>query len=62
MLQHRTKPLNSDSNNFIPKAINLNQIKFIQCVIAQTVTLSWINSVPHNYGESNTGSIKVDEW
>lgn len=38
------------------------QVKFIQRVIADTVTPSWLNSVPHNYGESNAGSIKADEW
>ncbi|KAF8200492.1 hypothetical protein K438DRAFT_2110620, partial [Mycena galopus ATCC 62051] len=43
-------------------AINLSQIKFIQRVIAQTATPSWINTVPHNYGESNAGTIKADEW
>ncbi|KAJ7870273.1 hypothetical protein B0H14DRAFT_3440108 [Mycena olivaceomarginata] len=36
--------------------------QFIQRVIAQTATPSWINSVPRNYGESNAGSIKADEW
>ncbi|KAF7372576.1 hypothetical protein MVEN_00120300 [Mycena venus] len=62
MTWRRTKPLSSDGNDFVPKTINLNQIKFIQRVIAQTVTPSWIKSVPRNYGESNAGSIKADEW
>ncbi|KAJ7119410.1 hypothetical protein C8R44DRAFT_538521, partial [Mycena epipterygia] len=30
--------------------------------ITQTVTPTWINTVPHNYGESNAGTIKADEW
>ncbi|KAJ7759953.1 hypothetical protein B0H16DRAFT_1815197 [Mycena metata] len=56
----RTKPRSTD--NFVPKAINLKQIKLIQRVIAQTVTPTWINTVPHSYGESNAGTIKADEW
>jgi hypothetical protein len=47
---------------FNPKAINLSGLKFIQRVIAKTVTPSWINSVPSNYGEANAGSIKAGEW
>nr|GAT44655.1 predicted protein [Mycena chlorophos] len=57
----RTKP-RSGAAAFVPKSINLAQIKFIQRVIEQTATPSWVNSVPHNYGESNAGSIKADEW
>ena len=37
-------------------------IAYIQHVIWNTVTLSWINSVPYNYGEVSTGSIKAAEW
>jgi hypothetical protein len=44
------------------KAINLSGLKFIQHVIAKTVTPSWINSMPSNYGETNASSIKADEW
>ncbi|KAJ7642972.1 hypothetical protein DFH06DRAFT_999374, partial [Mycena polygramma] len=56
-----TKPRRR-ADDFVPKAINLSQIKFIQRVIAQTATPSWINTVPRNYGESNAGTIKADEW
>ncbi|KAJ7660942.1 hypothetical protein DFH06DRAFT_988705, partial [Mycena polygramma] len=31
-------------------------------VIAQTVTPGWVGSVPHNYGDSNAGTIKAAEW
>jgi hypothetical protein len=31
-------------------------------VIRETVTPSWINSVPVNYGEDSAGTIKADEW
>ncbi|KAJ7186317.1 hypothetical protein GGX14DRAFT_332746, partial [Mycena pura] len=58
----RTKPRSGDINTFSPKAINLGHIKFIQRVISGTEKPSWVNSVPHNYGESNAGTIKADEW
>lgn len=48
--------------DFVPKAVNLTQLKYIQRVIAKTETPSWINSVPRNYGEGNAGTIKADEW
>ncbi|KAF7339057.1 hypothetical protein MVEN_01981900 [Mycena venus] len=48
--------------DFIPKAVNLQGLKFIQRVILKTATPSWINSVPRNYGESSAGTIKADEW
>jgi hypothetical protein len=37
-------------------------MEYIQRVIKETVTPSWINSVPANYGENSAGSIKADEW
>ncbi|KAF7335607.1 hypothetical protein MVEN_02215300 [Mycena venus] len=48
--------------HFVSRAIDLTKLKFIQRVIANTVTPSWVNSVPKNYGESNAGTIKADEW
>jgi len=37
-------------------------LRHIQRVIKETVTPSWINSVPANYGENAAGTIKADEW
>ncbi|KAF7362698.1 hypothetical protein MVEN_00619100 [Mycena venus] len=56
----RTQPLVDP--DFVPKAVDLTGLKFIQRVISKTTTPSWINSVPHNYGENNAGTIKADEW
>jgi hypothetical protein len=44
------------------KLCTLETIQHIQSVIKSTVTPSWINSVPHNYGEASAGSIKAAEW
>ncbi|KAJ7212401.1 hypothetical protein B0H12DRAFT_972004, partial [Mycena haematopus] len=55
-----TKPLVNP--HFVSRALDLTKIKFIQRVIAKTSTPAWINSVPKNYGESNAGTIKADEW
>jgi hypothetical protein len=55
-----TKPLTNP--HFVSRPIDLTKVKFIQRVIAQTCTPSWVNSVPKNYGESNAGTIKADEW
>ncbi|KAJ7749097.1 hypothetical protein B0H16DRAFT_1725140 [Mycena metata] len=55
-----TKPLVNP--HFVSRAIDLTKLKFIQCVIANTSTPAWVHSVPKNYGESNTGTIKADKW
>lgn len=34
----------------------------IQDVIRHTVTPSWLNSVPYNFGEAAAGTLKADEW
>jgi hypothetical protein len=34
----------------------------IRDVVAHTITPSWINSVPHNFGDAAAGSLKADEW
>jgi hypothetical protein len=59
--QRYTQPLASGTPNF-KKLCTLETIAYIQSVIRNTVTPSWINSVPHNYGEASAGSIKADEW
>lgn len=42
--------------------ITVDTIQYIQEVIKNTSTPSWVNSVPKNYGEANAGTIKADEW
>jgi hypothetical protein len=37
-------------------------LTFIQRVIRETHTPSWLNSVPKNYSECKAGTIKADEW
>ncbi|THV04110.1 hypothetical protein K435DRAFT_649992, partial [Dendrothele bispora CBS 962.96] len=37
-------------------------LQYVQHVITNTKTPSWINSVPKNYGEASAGTIKADEW
>ena len=34
----------------------------IRQVICETEVPSWLNSVPHNYGNANAGVVKADEW
>ena len=34
----------------------------IKQVINETAVPSWLNSVPHNYGDVGAGTIKADEW
>jgi hypothetical protein len=34
----------------------------IKQVINKTAVPSWLNSVPHNYGDVGAGTIKADEW
>lgn len=44
------------------KPITMDTLRYIQHVIKTTCRPSWIHSVPSNYGESNAGTIKADEW
>ncbi|KAJ7429428.1 hypothetical protein B0H11DRAFT_2265746 [Mycena galericulata] len=62
MTWRKTMPFKPDGYEYCPKNISTPDLTFIQQVIAQTTTPSWINSVPKNYGESGAGSIKADEW
>ena len=55
-----TQPLVSGTPNI--KLCTRETIAYIQKVIRNTVTPSWIDSVPHNYGEASAGSIKAAEW
>jgi hypothetical protein len=42
--------------------MDMHAIRYIQRIIKDTVTPSWINSVPSNsgYGENAAGTIKAD--
>ena len=42
--------------------ITVDIIQYIQEVIKNTSTPSWVNTVPKNYGEASAGTIKADEW
>jgi hypothetical protein len=34
----------------------------IRDVISQTTVPSWVSSVPRNFGDASTGTLKADEW
>ncbi|KAI5993442.1 hypothetical protein EDD15DRAFT_2437983 [Pisolithus albus] len=34
----------------------------VRSVIRNTMTLSWLGSVPRNFGDTSAGTIKADEW
>lgn len=53
-------PLSSPET--VEKTCTLETLQYIQHVIKTTTWLSWIHSVPTNYGESTAGTIKADEW
>ncbi len=53
------KPLASEEDHTV---IDVAALRHIQSVIRDTVTPSWISTVPSNYGEASAGSIKADEW
>jgi hypothetical protein len=55
-------PLTTGNGIHLPKTTSLKTLDHIQRVIKDTVTPSWINSVPMNYGELSAGTIKADEW
>ncbi|KAK0477175.1 hypothetical protein EDD18DRAFT_1087934, partial [Armillaria luteobubalina] len=50
------------SANYERAVIDIAALHHIQSVIKDTVTPSWIGTVPFNYGEASAGSIKADEW
>jgi len=37
-------------------------LEHIRHTIKTTITPSWVNSVPYNYGDARAGTIKADEW
>ncbi|KAK0215269.1 hypothetical protein EDD85DRAFT_751525, partial [Armillaria nabsnona] len=53
------KPLASEEDHTV---IDVAALHHIQSAIRDTVTPSWISTVPSNYGEASAGSIKADKW
>ncbi|KAJ7048866.1 hypothetical protein C8F01DRAFT_1356763 [Mycena amicta] len=51
-----------DNEQPLRRNIDRGDIQFVQTVIAETSTPSWVNHVPKNYGEAGAGSMKADEW
>jgi hypothetical protein len=52
-------PLNSGTRQ---KICPMETINYVQTVIKATTTPSWVNCVPHNYGQASAGTIKADQW
>lgn len=44
------------------KLVTSEVMEYVQYAIHATDTPSWLGSVPYNFGESNAGTIKADEW
>ncbi|KAJ7050117.1 hypothetical protein C8F01DRAFT_1348131 [Mycena amicta] len=53
---------NDEQSQPLRRNIDRGDIQFVQTVIAETSTPSWVNHVPKNYGEAGAGSMKADEW
>ena len=60
LLQRLTHPMKSSQPNTI--AITPDVFKTFHDVIRDTITPSWIGSVPHNFGAAAAGTPKADEW
>ena len=60
-LKRKLRPYHS-LGGYAPKPAMPELMQRIHDVIKDTVTPSWINSVPYNYGEAAAGVLKADEW
>jgi hypothetical protein len=49
-------------NPFTPKLSTPEDIQHIRNVITNTITPSWLGSVPKNFGDASAGTLKADEW
>ncbi|KAJ8482680.1 hypothetical protein ONZ45_g14866 [Pleurotus djamor] len=58
----KTKPLEDGNKSSVPPFITSQTLDLIQDVIHNIVTPSWLDSVPHNYGDTAAGTIKAAEW
>ena len=52
----------SAANQLPPLPATPEVMARIREVIQNMDTLSWLSSVPHNFGASAAGSLKADEW
>jgi len=58
-----SKPLHSSQDCTIPIHTGTHSVlDFIKSVIKETHTPSWLGSVPQNFGDRKTGTLKADEW
>ena len=59
--KHTLTPYHS-LGGYTSKLVMPELMQCIHNIIKDTVTPSWINSVPYNYGEAADGVLKADEW
>nr|OBZ69640.1 hypothetical protein A0H81_10344 [Grifola frondosa] len=57
----KQKPYHSDDLKSV-KIATPAVMQRIRDVIRDLITPSWLNSVPHNFGDSAAGTVKADEW
>ena len=60
-LKRKLRPYHS-LGGYTPKLATPELMQHIHDVIKDTVTPSWINSVPYNYSEAVAGVLKANEW
>lgn len=61
--QRHTKPREIQCDGPLPLKITTpDGMRHIRDVIKNTVTPSWLGSVPHNFGDAAAGALKADEW
>jgi hypothetical protein len=60
MAQRSNKPRVSD--NILLKVVTPEVMQQIRDVVHDTVTPSWISSIPSNCGDASAGTLKADEW
>ena len=58
--QRSDKPRVSD--NIPLKVVTPEVMQQTRDVVGDTVTPSWISSVPYNFGDASAGTLKADEW
>jgi hypothetical protein len=61
LLKRREKPLSSGREH--PFKITTPEVLYhVRSVIQNTITPSWLPSLPQNFGDSAAGKLKADEW
>ncbi|TDL13614.1 hypothetical protein BD410DRAFT_735121 [Rickenella mellea] len=56
----RSKPLEAEDQSL--KIVTPEVMQHIKAVIRDTITPSWLNTVPYNFGDKKAGTLKADEW